>query len=153
MSEGSDLRSQLEATLETNKALTAQLAAATASNVIRDQGLSLVKPEDLNDVAVDEIETVAKQLQEQRYDQQKDLVKDVLKRNGVSDSDLDTQAEAWMKGESQAATGASTNVTTGFDRLATINGGSPAPQVDTSQLHGNDALTFGLEQLERQRSK
>lgn len=148
--ESNPLRPKLEEAIETNKALTEQLAAATASNVIRDQGLDLVKTEDLAGIAIEEIPDRAKALQQERFDTQRDLLKDVLRRNGTPESDLDSTAEAMLKGEASTS---GTSVDDGWQRLGGLQGaGAPTPAVDLSTLHGNDALTFGLEQAERRRA-
>ena len=148
---GGQLRQKLEETIEVNKQLTSQLVAERASNVIRDGGFDLVKADDLVGVAIEEIADKAKSLQEERYQQQRNLLVDVLRKNGTPDDELDSTADAMLAG--QQSKPQQSAVDEGFGLLGNLPSGTPTPQVDISQLHGDDALRYGLEQAERARSK
>lgn len=149
--DGGQLRQMLEQTIEQNKTLTAQLASERAVNVITAQGFDLVKPEDLAGIAVGEIPAKAAELQQQRRDSQLTLLKDVLRRNGTPDDQLDQQAQAMMAG--QAGTQQNTQQDAAWLRAMNMPAGAPSPLVDTTQLHGDDAIRYALEQQELQRSK
>lgn len=156
MSEGTetpqDLRTRLEAQIEANKGLTSALAAERTARVLASGTYALVKPEDLTGVPVDEIEAKVAALQAERHETQLGLIKDVLRRNGVPDDQLDQQATDMLAGT--AAQVAPAPVSSGWGTaLSAAQGGEPAPLVDASKLHGSDAIAAGLAALEQKRTR
>ena len=90
---GSSLRQKLEETLEENRRITTELSGLKASSLIEEHGYGLVKLEDLDGVALDEMADTALKLQEERQVQQVDLARDMLARRGLDGADLDKAVE------------------------------------------------------------
>lgn len=137
---GSALRNKLESTLQENKTLAAQLGELKAKDVLREQGLDLVKVDDLKDIPVDEIETRAQSLQEERSAAQRDLVKTALQRQGVKDDELEDAVTAFLSGKAEAG-----KVPDNVDQLHDLSRISGTPvTTPPSQLHGFDAIQTAL---------
>lgn len=92
-SEGSALRKQLEETLAANKALKETLVGSTVAN------FKYVKPEDLADVAPDQLASRAAEIEQQRADEQNQLVRQTLIDKGLDEK----QVEAILAGQAQEA--------------------------------------------------
>ncbi len=137
---GSSLRQKLEETLEENRRITTELSGLKASSLIEEHGYGLVKLEDLDGVALDEMADTALKLQEERQVQQVDLARDMLARRGLDGADLDKAVEDFLAP-------AGTNVSSaahGRVKATSAIGGTAAPLRDTSTLVGLDAIEAGL---------
>lgn len=99
---GKGLRAILEEALAENRNLTQENTSFRASKVLEENGLDLVKPEDLAGVAADEMETKAQELQEQRQQERLETVKAVLADKGLEGDDLDAAVQNLLDREAPA---------------------------------------------------
>jgi hypothetical protein len=90
------LRKKLEDTLGQLRDVTNQLQTERAVNLIKEKGFTLVKPEDLKGVGLDELEKKATEVQETRNAEKLDVLKDVLRNRGVAEDDLEKEASALL---------------------------------------------------------
>lgn len=93
---GRGLRARLEAALAELKDSRQERASLKAEKVIGDHGLSLVKPEDLAGVSVDDLEERAKALQAERIEAQKDLARSVFAKKGLEGDELEAAVEDFI---------------------------------------------------------
>ena len=150
---GGEFRQKLEDALEENRKLKGLVSTYAAEKTIRDEGLDLVKVEDLSDVPAEDIITKAKELQEQRFAERRSTVIDVLRKTGVPETDVEAQAEAMLKGELQVGAQDQPADADAWSRvLGASQGGTPVPAVNQSELHGSDAIAYGLAQAEARRA-
>ncbi|HEX7099350.1 MAG TPA: hypothetical protein VF377_08905 [Acidimicrobiia bacterium] len=98
--DGSTLRAKLEEALAENRSLKKELATSRAKEILGSNGFSLVKPEDLAGVKLEEMEAKAKELQEQRLAERRAIVEDLLKAKGFEGDELKAEVEAWLSGGS-----------------------------------------------------
>jgi hypothetical protein len=151
---GGELRKRLEDALGENRELKGLVSGYAAGEAIRAEGFDLVKPEDLVDVPPGEINAKAKEIQESRFAERRSTVIDVLRNTGVAEADLEGQADAMLQGQMQtAAQGQSADTAAWSRALGMSQGGAPAPQTNQAELHGNDAIAYGLTQNEARRAK
>lgn len=139
---GSALRSKLESALAEKASMAAQLAELKAKDVIREQGLALVKVDDLKGLKADEIEAKAAALQEERAALQRELVKDALQKQGLEGDVLEERLTAFLAGDSGTGAQAPAAVE-GISQLSRV-GGNPVA-TPPSQLRGIDAIQAALE--------
>lgn len=151
---GSKLREKLEETLSTNKELMKELAFYKAKDVINAKGFNLVKPEDLEGVALDKLEERAEALQAERQDLQKSLVQDIFKKQGLEGEELEAAVQAFIGGEVTPPTGESTEAAETVERVRSLQGidSLPAATTPPSQLHGIQAIEYGLAQGKRRKA-
>jgi hypothetical protein len=90
------LRKKLEDTLGQLKEVTGQLQSERATRVIQEKGLTLVKPEDLKGVSLEELDKKAEEIQAERNNQKLEVLKDVFRLQGVAEEDLDAKASALL---------------------------------------------------------
>ncbi len=137
---GSSLRRKLEETLNENRALATELSGLKAKELIAEQGLGLVKPDDLVGVDLSEMADRASQLQQERATQQADLARDMLARRGLEGDELDQAVTDFLTPpEAPRDTAAHSRA-----REVAAIGGSAAPIRDTSNLMGLDAIEHAL---------
>lgn len=136
-----DLRSKLEAALKENRKLQSDVNQFRAKETLAAKGFDLVKPEDLNGVKPDEIEARAEQIQNERKQLQQDLLRDALKKQGYDGEALDEMLSGFAADKSAETTEAEQVAQA---RALGHAAGKPAPLVDTSKLHGLDAIRAGL---------
>lgn len=151
--DGGGLRKKLEETLKRNRELEGLVSTYAAENTIRSESLDLVKPEDLSGVPPEEIVSKAKELQEQRFAERRSTVIDVLRKTGISEVDLEAQADAMLQGDLQVAAQEQVDSEAWSRVLGVSQGGAPAPLVNQQELHGSDAIAYGLAQAEARRGK
>lgn len=96
--DGGTLRKKLEEALKENQTLAQENTTFKAQAAIEANGLSLVKPEDLEGVALDEIETKAKELQVQKEAAQLETVKSILASRGLEGDALESAAKDFLAG-------------------------------------------------------
>lgn len=90
------LRKKLEDTLGQLREVTGQLQLERAAGIIKDKGFTLVKPEDLKGVSLEELEKKAEAVQAERNASKLEVIKDVLRGRGVAEESLDAEAEALL---------------------------------------------------------
>lgn len=152
--DGGALRKKLEESLATNKALAVSLAEMKAKDVVREKGYTLVKPEDLKGVSADQIEAKAEALHNERRGLQADLAKDLLRKQGVKDEELDQAVEDFLSGSAPVLKTDADQVAERLDAVRSIGqqSGTPVSQTPPSQLTGRAAIEHGLRQAaKRQR--
>lgn len=117
-SEGSALRKQLEETLAANKALKETLVGSTVAN------FKYVKPDDLADVAPDQLASRAAEIEQQRADEQNQLVRQTLIDKGLDEK----QVEAILAGQAQAEPAQPQSQVASLGRLQAPAPGAPKDQ-------------------------
>jgi len=138
---GGALRKQLEDTIELNKSLTAELSLVKARDLISEKGLKFVKADDLKGVALADLPAKAEALEAERQATRLDVLKDILREQGVSEDQL----EGAVAGFQGTKPGASADDFAALTRLSSVGGSTP-PKVDVSQLHGMDLAKYAMEQ-------
>lgn len=93
---GRGLRQRYEAALAELKDRDNRLFTFEARNVIEEHGLSLVKPEDLAGVSLQELEERARAVQAEKVDAQKDLARTVFAKRGLAGEELDKAVEEFI---------------------------------------------------------
>ena len=125
--EPSKLRSLLEDQIGQNKAMATELASYKAGDVIAAKGLQYVTPEDLIDVSLDDIETKAESLEEERSKVFKSAIRRNLEAQGVTGEELENQTTAFMAAKQVPNSGASPEVGAAYQRSKSMgSGGLPA---------------------------
>lgn len=153
--DGGALRKKLEDSLKVNRELAESLAGLKTEKILRDKGYTLVKPEDLKGVSLDKIESEAERIYNDRRELRAGIAKDLLRRQGVKDDELDQAVEDFLSGTAPAL---KTETDEAAERLEAVRGlgqmsGIPVSQTPASQLSGRAAIEHGLMQAaKRQRS-
>ena len=135
---GSALRSKLEEALVANREYAKENAGLTAEKVLGSGSFPLVKPEDLADVSVADVESKADELQKQRADQQAALARDMLgRKEGLEGAALDAAVAEFLdvpEGESKR--------TPDVSRIP----GSPVPPStdDVSKMNAIEKIAHGI---------
>lgn len=148
---GKGLRSQLERTIATNQVLTEELSSYKAKDFLAESGFSLVKPEDLKGVDASQFEEHAAKVHEDRRALQEDLLRDVLRKQGLAGDDLDDALEQ-MIAENVTPSTREAEATQRARALGSAEA-TPIPKVDVSKVHGFDAIAAGLDQNARKRAR
>ncbi len=91
---GGFLRSKLEEAIERNKVLEQSATTAAATTAISEHGYTLVKPEDLVGVPLEQVEAKAKEIHEANLATRTETIRSVLVERGLKDEEL----EAALKG-------------------------------------------------------
>lgn len=118
-SDGSALRKQLEETLAANKALKETLVNSTVAN------FKYVKPEDLAEVAPDQLSSRAAEIEQQRVIEQNELVKQTLIGKGLDEK----QVEAILAGKTETFPQAQSQVASLGRLQAPAPGNKPDPNL------------------------
>lgn len=93
---GRGLRKILEAALAENRTVTGRLATLEAKEAIEEHGWSLVKPEDLAGVDVDDILAKGEALQAEKLSQQAELARSVFERKGLEGEALEEAVQEFL---------------------------------------------------------
>lgn len=135
---GKGLRRILEDAIAETREVRKENVRLRSRDVIQEQGLSLVKPEDLEGVSSDELVERAQAVQEERLSAQKDLARDVFARKGLEGEELDKAVEEFIAAPEGADDA--------YQRVRSVAsaGGTVVPVVDSTKLHGIDAIKAGL---------
>lgn len=146
---GSELRRKLEEALEENRVLREQNLGYTARALIQEKGYTLVKPEDLQGVSVEDLGTRAEQLQQERLDHEAGVARKLLERQGLQGDALEDAVRSLLAGTAPAPVAAPEP--DAWDRARSLHevSGAPVPVVNPENLHGLDAIEFGFGQRER----
>ena len=136
---GSSLRQKLEDTLKEKNELTRELSGLKADAIIKEHGLSLVKPDDLKGVKLSEMAETAQTLHSERQAQQVELAKEMLSRKGFEGEELDREVEAFLDVPAGPDVAAHARV-----KEASSVGGSTAPVKDPRSLFGLDSIEAAL---------
>ena len=127
--DGGTLRKKLEEALSTNRSLEQEVVTSRAEKAIREHGYSLVKPEDLEGVSVDEVEAKAKQIHEEKLNRRTETVREILSDKGLEGEQLDSAVEKFLAGEPVAPQG-TTSDEPDFADLLLMGGERPATKSD-----------------------
>jgi hypothetical protein len=136
---GKGLRQRLEDALRENRTISQELAQRRSREVISEQGLSLVKPEDLEGLSADELEEKAQAIQLERSEAQVQLARDVFAKKGLDGDELDAAVREFLSVEEGIDDDPYQRV-----RQVTQAGGQVVPAVNEQKLHGIDAIKAGL---------
>jgi len=93
---GGALRQKLEEAIAENRSLRRENSTLKAGTLLQDKGFDLVKPEDLADVAEKDLEVKAEELQKQRSEEQRDLVRSLLSRQGFEGDELEAAVDGMI---------------------------------------------------------
>lgn len=130
---GRGLRKILEAALAENRKAYEENASLKAQRAVEVNGLSLVKPEDLAGVDVDDIEARALELQQEREAQRVDVVRTLFADRGLEGSELDKAVADFMEagsGDGSAVADQWSGVTTAQGVRGEALGAMPKVAVD-----------------------
>jgi hypothetical protein len=139
---GRGLRHKLEETLSEVSGLKGELATYKAAELLKGEGLSLVKPEDLAGVTdPKQMKAKAEAIQKDRIEAQRILAKDLFAKQGLEGDELETAVETLFASPSGQSVDKDS-----FNRLTqTVKAtGSPTPATNLNDLHGTDAIVYGL---------
>lgn len=141
---GKGLRARLEAELKKNAKLSNQLRTETVVRVIKEKGFSRVKPEDFSDVDPALIESKAEELEAQRAASEAEVLRNALRRTGVSEDQIEAQVAALTgpapSGEQTTTTDA--DAWAGVRAAGQTTGGPVAP--DFSKMSAAQKMEYGL---------
>lgn len=102
--DGGTLRKKLEETLEYARSLEKDLVTTKAERALSEHGRGLVTIEDLKGVAPHEVEDRVKALAEQKLEERKGVIRDILReREGVDGEELDALVEDFLGGRDEPA--------------------------------------------------
>lgn len=143
------LRAQLEQALSTNRQLADENSTMKTEKVLTAKGFSLVKPEDLKGVAAADVEAKAKTIQEEREKLQSDLLRAALQSRGIEGDDLEDMLSEMVTTSPEDETVEATK------RVRSLSGveSRPAPRVDMTKLHGEQAIEAALAAADRKKSR
>lgn len=149
--DGSALRKKLEDALKANKQLSTENARFHAAEVIATKGLTLVKAEDLAGVAIDQIETKAEALHNERRDQRIDVAKDLLRLQGIAEDELDKAVEGILAGSAPTPKSETEQVLGQINAQRALGqqAGTPVGQPSPSDLHGREAMEWAFNNPKR----
>lgn len=136
---GSSLRQKLEDTLKEKNELARELSGLKADAIIKELGLSLVKPDDLKGVKLSEMTETAQTLHSERQAQQVELAREMLSRKGFEGEELDREVEAFLDVPAGPDVAAHARV-----KEASQVGGTTAPVKDPRSLFGLDSIEAAL---------
>lgn len=142
---GKGLRRKLEATLAENRKLNEKYITLAASELISENGWTLVKPEDLTGIGPDGLEERAKELHMERLEQRKEVYRDLLIQQGVEGDELEKAVEGYTPSGTPAPVREepSDSLWEDVQDIGRI-GGTPPPVTDESKLHGINAIAHAL---------
>lgn len=136
---GKGLRRILEEALADNRKAWETASTLQAQMVVASNGLSLVKPEELTGVPVEEIEQKARELHGQRQAEQENLARDLLARKGLEGDDLERALKDLLN-----PAGAESSDAARRAAAARSVAGASVPARESEGLHGVAAIAAGL---------
>lgn len=139
---GSSLRKKLEQALKENRTLKSDVNSLRAEKLISEKGFSLVKPEDLQGVDLEELEEKAGALHKEREDQQLDGIRQVFRRKGLDGDDLEKAVTEFV------GTPEERDEALGRIRSTSSLTGTPVKLVNPENLHGEDLLKHAFGALD-----
>lgn len=146
--EGGALRKKLEDALARDASSREELRSYRIKDKLTELNLNLVKPEDLAGTELEKIEDRAKEIQAERAELQKVLLRDALVKQGITGDQLEEQVAAFSARASQESPEA--EAIARAQSLGSL-GSETVPTQDDSKLHGIDAIKGGLEKDARKR--
>ena len=151
--DGHGLRGRLERELREKRNLEAQIVSMKAKEILAENGFDLVKPEDLKGAKLEELESKAKALQDDRLNTARAVVRNRLERQGLEGDDLEAAVDEFFGGEAPKTREQFDDEDAAAGRRArTLPVGNPAPRGDPDRLHGFDAIAAGLQATSKPRS-
>lgn len=144
--EPSKLRSLLEDQIGQNKALETELASYKAADVIMGKGLMYVTPEDLAGVSLEDIESKAEALEEERSKVFGTAIRRSLEAQGVTGDELDTQVAAFLAGQGSDGNQqkGDPEVASAFQRARSMGAGGGSPSRNPDTMSTMEKLQAGL---------
>lgn len=144
--EPSKLRSLLEDQIGQNKALETELASYKAADVIMGKGLMYVTPEDLAGVSLEDIESKAESLEDERSKVFGTAIRRSLEAQGVTGNELDNQVASFLAG--QGSVGGEQHgdpeVASAFQRARSMGTGGGSPTRNPDTMSTMEKLQAGL---------
>lgn len=135
-----DLRAKLEEALASNASLTEKLSVHEVKGVLEAKGYHLVRPEDLRGVPLQEVESKAEAIQKDRLEMQQQLTVDALTKLGIDPAEIERLTTESAQRDQEPPEAEQLRRVRGLGRL----GGEPAHGVDTTKLHGLNAIRAGM---------
>jgi hypothetical protein len=143
--EPSKLRSLLEDQIGQNKAMASELASYKAADVIVSKGLMYVTPEDLADTSLEDIESKADALEQERSKVFGTAIRRSLEAQGVTGDALDQQVSAFLAGqETVGEQPASSETVAAFQRARSMGTGGGVPSRNPETMSTMEKLQAGL---------
>jgi hypothetical protein len=143
--EPSKLRSLLEDQIGQNKAMASELASYKAADVIVSKGLMYVTPEDLADTSLEDIESKADSLEQERSKVFGTAIRRSLEAQGVTGDALDQQVSAFLAGqETVGEQPASSETVAAFQRARSMGTGGGVPSRNPETMSTMEKLQAGL---------
>jgi hypothetical protein len=139
---GGSLRAKLEASNAANRELESQLKPLLVAQEISSKGYKYVTPDDLKDVSLSELATKAAALEKSKIAARADVVKSILKDQGVADDELDAEVERFLNPD---RTESHAEQSTRLADLGRI-GGRISPSDKDKGLHGQDLIEAALQE-------
>lgn len=142
---GKGLRKRLTAVLDENRELRKEVVTSKAAALIASKGYDLVEVKDLaEDTPIDQIEAKLESLQKDRTDILAKGLRLQFAKQGVAEDEIEAQVTDFLAGRVTSDT--PDPEAEQFERVRELAGiaGTPVPMVNTSKLHGGDAIRAGL---------
>lgn len=136
---GKGLRRKLEETLTKLATVNQEVATYRAEKMVREQGLTLVKADELVGVPEGEMKARAEALQKERQAQRTQIAREMLEARGLSGDELEAELESFL-----APSAGPTDAFESVNDAAKIQG-DYSPTIDPGKLHGVAAIEFALE--------
>jgi len=144
---GGALREKLEESIGREQHLAGELAAYKAADIITQKGYMYVQPDDLAKVPLDQIESKAQALQEERAKVFEGVVRRQLEQAGVTGEDLDRRVRDFLTVPEGAVTVSETvsvEDRQAFDRAKSLGTvGSPAVR-NPETMSASEKIRFAL---------
>ena len=143
--EPSKLRSLLEDQIGQNKQMASELASYKAADVIVAKGLMYVTPEDLADTSLEDIESKAEALEQERSKVFGTAIRRSLEAQGVTGDALDQQVSAFLAGQGTVGEQpASSETAAAFQRARSMGTGGGVPARNPETMSTMEKLQAGL---------
>lgn len=140
---GGSLRAKLEASLEANRQMAAELHGFKAQQIIAEKGYKHVTIDDLQGVDLTELATKAEAIEKQNLQLRETVLKETLQSQGLDGDRLDEAVKNLLHPQESHA-----DTSTRLANLGRIAGGAPGAH-DTENLTGRQLIMAGIEENEK----
>lgn len=148
--DGKGLRAKLEQEIAERRKAEGELRTYKVKDFLAEKGLTLVKPEDLGDVALDKVEERALAIQAERQQLKESLVRDIFSSQGIDGDDLEAAVKEFIGQRSAESEEAEA---TQRVRSLQSKDSKPTPLVNPENVHGYDAIRAAEEQTAREQRR
>ena len=134
--EGGRLRAQLEEALQVNKQMKSKLTGYEVQAFLGSGQFDLVKPDDLSGVDPSKREETAKEIQADRQEQQRTLLKSALSKQGFDEETIEQMVNGEVAANPDQGAAEATQRIRDVGRFSA----QPPPKVDMTRVTGIDAI-------------